>query len=483
MVKFSVFRKYFEFLFFVAVTVVVTYFTSALIATAWYILLLVLYFRSKDEAFWLAFFFVTTDGFMGFLGIYTTVISTIPGLPSIELSQFYIMLTLIKVLSSGVKIRVFYGNWMRGILLYTIFLFLLGIANGLDGESNVYFRIVKMTFPFLLFYTIPRLLTTIKDYENLFCYLFLVLAMAFLAQLNAMFTGFDPQRKYILLNNADDRMRPELEVGRNFRVFYNQAITFFSLFGALYFLVLRKLRSLKDSWLYLMVVLSFAMSFLSATRGYILSSVLIILLFFIFVERLNMKKVVIFSLLFAGFLLVGFSNEKVSTQIQFSLDRLLSLNSLKDGDISAGGTLIRLSERGPAVMKAWSESPILGAGFSNNFFKNNDFHVGNQNILLHAGIVGLALMCAFFFYFLSRMLGCYFNSSKRNPFSSAFPVFVIFLLGWIFIHSTSNQQFAFYGLPNDIFPQAIFLSLAGLTYSEYYRSRKAELNRTTAVHG
>jgi hypothetical protein len=463
-------KKYLWFLLLVALTVYTTYFTPAVVSSVWYLILLVIYFNSKDEAFWLAFFFVTTDGFMGFLGIYTVVIKAIPGLPGIELAQFYIILSFIKVLFSKNNTTVFYGNWLLMLLLYALFLVLFGMMNGLDSKLNVYFRVVKVTLPFLLFYTIPRLLKTVQDYEKLFGYLFLVLILAFVAQLNALFTGFDPKKYFSLITpDPDADEEAELEVGRNFRVLYNQVISMFSLFGALYFLVLKRLKTIKDSWLYLVIVLCFALAFLSATRGFILSFGFIIFLFFVFVQRLNLKRVFAFSFLFIALLLAGLSNKKVSTQIQFSVDRLLTLNSLAEGDISAGGTLIRLSERGPKVMKAWSESPVLGAGFSNYFFAHSDFHVGNQNILFHAGVVGFLLLCGFIFYFIVKMLGCYFNASQGNPFSSTFLVFVIFLAGWILVHSTSGQQFAFYGLPNDIFPQAIFLSLAGLTYREYKR--------------
>jgi len=466
MVKFSPLKKYFRFLFFVVVTVLVTYFTSALISSVWYILLLVIYFKSKDEAFWLAFFFVTTDGFMGFLGIYTTVIKLIPGLPGIELAQFYIILSLLKVYFSKNNTRQFYGNWLQGMLFYSLFLVLFGIFNGLTKEMNIYFRLVKILMPLLLFYTIPRLLTTLKDYENLFGYLFLVLVLAFIAQLNTLFTGFDPKKYFNLLNDPDAEMRPELEVGRNFRVLYNQAITFFCVFGALYFLALKKIRTFKITYLYVIVVVSFALTFLSATRGYILSIGFAIFLFFIFVQKLNVKQIFAFSFFFICLVFVGLSNQKVSTQIQFSIDRLLTLNSLAEGDLSAEGSLIRLSERGPRVIKVWSESPVFGHGFSDRFFINDDFHVGNQNILMHAGVVGILLLCGFIFYFIKKMLNGYFNFPANNPFSSTFLVFIIFLLGWIIVHSSSSQQFAFYGLPNDIFPQAVFLGMAGLTYRE-----------------
>lgn len=471
MVFSSSLKEYLRFLFLVVATVLFTYYTPAMVSSAWYILLLVIYFNSKDEAFWLAFFFVTTDGFMGFLGIYTTVVKAIPGLPGVEISQFYIILSLIKVLLTKNKITPFYGNWMLVLFLYALFLLLFGILNGLNSELNIYLRLLKMTLPLLLFYTIPRLLKTLDDYQNLFSYLFVVVILAFIAQLNTLFTGFDPRIYFKPPDDPELGLETEIEVGRNFRVLYNQAITMICLFGALYFLVLKRLRIFKDSYLYLIVVLAFALAFLSATRGFILSFGLIILTFFIFVQKLNVKQVVLFSVFFLGLLVVGLSNKKVSTQIQFSVERLLTLNSLAEGDVSAGGTLIRLNERGPRVMKAWEESPVLGSGFSNKFFDYSDSHVGNQNILLHAGVVGLVLICGFIFFFIRKMLNSYLSGSSRNIFSKVSSVFIVFLVGWILIHSTSGQQFAFYGLPHDIFPQAIFLGLAGLTYTEFKRVR------------
>lgn len=459
-------KKYFFFLSLIVLTVLVTYYAPPVVSSVWYIFSLVLYFRSRDEAFWLAFFFVTTDGFMGFLGIYTTVLKMVPGLPGIELAQFYIILSLIKVLSSKNNTRSFYGKWMKIMLVYTIFLVLFGLINGLSNELNVYFKVVKMVAPLLLFYTVPRLLKTIRDYEILFRYLFLILVLGFIAQLHTLFTGFDPKRYFDPPKDVDSEMEMEIEVGRNFRVLYNSAITLISLFGALYFLALKRIRPFKELFLYAVIILSFAMAFMSATRGWILGLGFIITLFFIFVQHLNVKQVVLFSFFFIAFLLLGLSNKKINTQVKFSIDRLLTLNSLAEGDLSAGGTLIRLDERGPRVMKVWSESPVLGLGFSDRYYDYSDGHVGNQNILMHAGIVGLGLMYGFIFYFMKKMLSSYFNVTSGNPFSLTFLVFIVFLLGWIFLHSTSGQHFAFYGLPNDIFPQAIFLGLAGLSFRE-----------------
>jgi len=58
------------FLVLTAVTIFVTYFTSEVIASFWYLLLLVLYYRSDDEPMWLAFFLVRVHGFYGALFSY-----------------------------------------------------------------------------------------------------------------------------------------------------------------------------------------------------------------------------------------------------------------------------------------------------------------------------------------------------------------------------------------------------------------------------
>jgi 4-hydroxybenzoate polyprenyltransferase len=73
------------------VTIVVTYRFPGIFASIWYVFLLVLYFLSKDEAFWLAFFLITVDGFMGFMGPFTVTLNVLPDLPAIELCQFYIL--------------------------------------------------------------------------------------------------------------------------------------------------------------------------------------------------------------------------------------------------------------------------------------------------------------------------------------------------------------------------------------------------------
>ena len=80
----------------ISVTLGVTYYAPAAIRFIWYVIMLVSYSLSKNEPLWLALFLSTSDGFIGFFGLYEATIPLLPGLPEVEVAQFYILLTVVK---------------------------------------------------------------------------------------------------------------------------------------------------------------------------------------------------------------------------------------------------------------------------------------------------------------------------------------------------------------------------------------------------
>jgi hypothetical protein len=192
-----------------------------------------------------------------------------------------------------------------------------------------------------------------------------------------------------------------------------------------------------------MVGLTFSMAFLSATRGWILSLGLMAFIHFILFQKLTSKTLTALSIFVFAIIVALIINDSFRTQIQFTFERLLTLESLASGDLTADGTLIRLDERGPQVMSVWEENPVFGAGFSDVFLEAQDFHVGNQNILMHAGVVGYILFLGFLGFFVFTLLRRFRYSNHRDPYRLALPTFVILLGGWFFLHSSSQQLFAF----------------------------------------
>lgn len=447
------------FLALIAVTLAVTYFSPAIVASIWYAVLLVMYYFSDDEPMWLAFFLVTIDGFMGFFGLYEVSVTVLPGMPAIEIAQIYILLSVVKVMKKKQRLRIFYRKYLQVLGGYVIFLVLWGQLMGLSGGLNVYFRVLKTTLPFLLFFSLPNLIDDISDYKRFFSIIFIVIGLALVTQLHTLFTGAHPV-EYLRPASADTIDSDD------FRVFYSATATLTGLFGALYFLSLER-KGLFNVWILLLVVFtSLMIAMISATRGWMIGFAIVTLLSFFTARRLGPWKLAGFLVVTGLFFMLALSNDKISSQLQYSGERLVKLESVGEGDITAQGTLQRLNVRKPKVIRIWKENPLFGWGFSDTYYKNSDGHVGNFNLLMFSGIAGLIMLYGFLLYF-SYMLFLSYRNLRYSPAERRGSlIFIFFLTGWFFIHSTSGQQFSFSALPIQAFPQAIFLSMGALQYNK-----------------
>lgn len=458
MVKKNIPKDTVWFLLLILVTVLMTYKAPRLMATLWYIFTLVLYYRSKDEVFWFAFYLVTVDGFFGFLGVYTVTITVLPGLPAIELAQLYVILTLLKAIQIKRNPYVFYKKYITILFLYLIFLIIWGQMMGLSGELKDYFRIIKLTLPFILFYSLPRLITTYYAYKRLFGFIFIIFLGAFATQLFILITGIVP------IKIADLATEEFSEAGA-YRGFYNVGITLLGLFGALFYLSDKNSKSFSRIYLYIIIISAYGMAYLSATRGWIISFTFIIIMSFVMTSGLGAKKTAGFLAIFFVVAYLGLSNNKIKEQIDYANQRLESLGAIAQGDLTAEGTLARIEDRGPRVMKVFKENPVFGWGFSDKSRIYSDGHVGNQTLLLHSGLIGFVLLTGFLLYFSMKLTELYLAKGRYNIFKSSIPVFIIFLAGWYIIHSTSGQHFNYMGIPAQIMPQAIFFSFGAFVYS------------------
>jgi hypothetical protein len=108
------------------------------------------------------------------------------------------------------------------------------------------------------------------------------------------------------------------------------------------------------------------------------------------------KNVIAFVTAIGFFLIIIFISPQIGNQVEVASKRLATIGDLARGDLTAGGTLSRLTERGPRVMEGFKNSTIiLGAGYSDLYFEYADGHVGFQNILLHSGVIGFFIFISF----------------------------------------------------------------------------------------
>lgn len=460
-------RKLLQFLGLILVSIVVTYYLPAPVVSLFFLALLVVYFRSDAEPFWLAYFLVISDGFFGFFEGPVALVGILPGLPAIEAPQLYIMIALYKAIRKKTDFQVFFHVILKVMLVYLLFLVVQGYVLGISLSLNIQFRLVKIILPLALFYIVPRLFDREEHYMTFLKYLFPVAAVAFLAQLFSIVMGESPTKFFGVA--GEDEGIFHIDEQSVYRGFYNAKIVLFTYFGALFALAVKS-KHFKPALLYGVVAVDFLSVFLSATRGWMIGITLTLLLFILYVARIQIAqtaRVMIILVILGGIL---YSFPIVRLQVNNSVERMMTLEALAEGDVTAGGTLKRLDERSPKVIGKWKRSVLTGWGFSDEFFDYKDPHVGNQTILMHSGILGAILMALFFFYFNATLFLKSISLPYDNIYKKALLVFVIFFLGWFIIHSTSSQYFSYYQSPGGAMVQAFFFSLGALAYREATKS-------------
>ncbi|MBK9335336.1 MAG: O-antigen ligase family protein [Lewinellaceae bacterium] len=454
-------RKLAEFFLLLGATILATYYLPEIAKTPFYILLLIAYFRSANEAMWLAFFLTTSDGFWGYFNSYEVVLKLIPGLPAIEVEQIYIALALIKASKRESPGALFHTGVLRIMAGYIAFLVVQGYTMGLSPELNVQFRLVKYLLPLSMFYTLPRLFRREEDFRDFFLYVFPMAFLALFAQVFTITTSLTPSQFLGVYKKF--WFTVDVAKGKTYRGFYSSATVLLSYFGAFFWLS-RKERHFDQRYLFAVLAACFLCVVLSATRGWLIGFSLILLMSLILVLKMSAKQTASIGLaavlIVSGLMLIPV----VEKQFTNAFLRFTTLEKLASGDATAGGTLSRITERSPRVMDKWSEAPISGWGFSDEYFKYGDFHVGNQNILLHAGIIGALLMGIFILYFHGSLLARSLQLLRGNPYKESLLVWAAFFPGWFSIHSSSGQHFAFYADPTSGIVLGVYITMGALIH-------------------
>lgn len=444
-------------------TVVSSYYVPKFLQVVFYIFLLVAYYRSKHEGVYLALFLTISDGFMGFFNNYEVVLSVIPGLPPVEMGNLFIILALIKAIRSGPAEGFFHDRFLGILAVYTGFLVVQGYVLGLSPELNVQFRMIKFLIPLTLMFSIPRLFRTEEDYRLFFMCVFALSFFALFAQIFTISTGMTPSQ--YLGVYREFWFTVDVSKGKTYRGFYSTDTVLIAFFGAMYYLGLKAVRPFNIYFLFTVMAACYMSAFLSATRGWLIGLTSATILFLLFVLKLSPKRV-ISVVLTAGVLIFALmSIPIVEKQFSNTFKRLTTLEALAQGDMTAGGTLERLDKRSPRVMDKWSEAPLTGWGFSDGFFKHGDFHVGNQNILLHSGILGAALMGMFFVFYHGALTIRGISLPPRHPYKESLMAFICFFPGWFAIHSSSGQAFSYYQRPAGGIVIAVYFCLGALAYN------------------
>jgi hypothetical protein len=460
---------YFRFIGFYFLVIFMNYFMPGFIRIIFFTSLLIFFYKSKDDVFWIAMFFVIQYApgylFNGIDAIYNLNFYRIPGsdrnISFIELSTVVIF---IKALRS--KVPFYMNRIFLLIFLYAVFLFFLSFAFGISTTKVL--RTIRFLFPYSLFWSLPALLLTKEKFLAVFNYFLVFSVVVFLMQLYMFVRGqhffsllggqfiekYDDSND-LVLNYEQDLIRP----------LYSTHILFLNIIAGLYYFIVQS--DQKPKLLALYVSLSFIGLIITGTRGYSIGAVSMFLLFVLLLPQKvrAISRYVAFGIIGLFLLLLL---PTVNRQMTLAVDRLMTVTKLAEGDITAGGTSQRFDRYMPMVMEKFSESPVVGFGFSNEFFSNTNSHVAIPNILLNGGILGLIVFIIFIFYFYYRSFYMYFHGFQVNI------IIAIGLSGFLIIHVFSFAVFSFLLGQANYSCFVLFLVFADILLRQRYPSGKLE---------
>jgi len=215
----------------------------------------------------------------------------------------------------------------------------------------------------------------------------------------------------------------------------------------------------RGPWSYIFVLLSYGSIFIGATRGWMLASSFVILASWFLVK--GMKSSDLFRYYSLPLLLVLLLSQigVVKNQVARSFDRFSTLELVLEGDVTAGGTNSRLTERHYPVISKFFEKPILGWGFSATGAGVYDVHVGNQSMLMASGLLG-SFLIIFSIFWIAAIIGVGTRNYSTNESMRGYGVFVVSIGGLFIIHSTSTDLFSLMAISyGNNYSKAVFISI------------------------
>lgn len=229
------------------------------------------------------------------------------------------------------------------------------------------------------------------------------------------------------------------------RVVSSFTLLIFATTQALFFMSSKEKFFSSNNYLAGVIFCSIASVVLSATRGWTLAFGFLILASLIQISK-NGKIVRLFNLMIASIVVIyvlQYSFPLIRHQFEASIDRLSTITLLLEGDVTAGGTLSRIDLRGKRVMEHFWRSPVIGWGFSKEYFRYADGHVGLQTMLLNVGIVGFTYLIILYFYICLKIWLISRKLVVRSFLGSGIIIYLFSLIALFMIHTSSTQFWGF----------------------------------------
>lgn len=419
-------------------SIVVVYFMGSFVKYPYFILLLIVSFKSKKDYWWLAFYlflfaqignlFPETSRFLGAyrrIPVYNLGFLRVPYYDMIVLSY------LVKSLYKPKNNLIFKKNILV-ICVYVIVLYVLSIVIGMTADNHV--RSIRSLFQFSLLFSLPRIIDTKESFYQFYNLLFSSIFIILVLTIIEIFTGFR-------LGNLSGEVFSFTMESKEIRIFNSPFLVINGLIVSMFLFFNKESTFFSKNYLSAVIVISNFLIIMTGTRGWFLSILTMgILTFYIFFNKTH-KILSYFLPIVLIIYLVGVTVPEINKVIINITTRLSTIEELAEGDITAGGTLSRISVRMPRMLKKVKENPITGFGFSEEFYIYGDNHVGPVYQLLQMGIIGYLLFIWFFIVIYKKI--SYTVTITKNK---SYYILFFGIIGLNVIHLTSTAIFGLTGM-------------------------------------
>lgn len=396
-------------------------------------------YQGRDNLFWLVWYFALINA-PGGLFESTTTGSVMYGLPVYRLGSGVAIgfgdLILVAFILKAIRIRrpnpFIYKRQVWLIMAMGLLYLMISFAQGISAQNVIVTVRALSSWAWLLL--LPVFMSQPEDLVRLYRLLLPIVIISFAAVMHTYITG-----DYIGFILAGRQNLREVVASDESLARVNTAIgpLFISLALSLYFMSKKRVQLNQNTMVAVTVIVT-SLVFLSGTRGWTIG-LLVLFISFFFISGLGFFKQLARVLVILGILFAVTVNvfPGITSQASLAFARLLTVESLVEGDVTAGGTLSRIDIRTPIVMGVWRESPLIGWAFSNTYYSYLDYHIGHPNNLLNLGILGFIPFNLIYLYViivaLRRGRSRRFLSRGQN----SHLVLVFSLIALYVVHSTS----------------------------------------------
>ncbi|MEN8121835.1 MAG: hypothetical protein ABFS35_15900 [Bacteroidota bacterium] len=384
-------------------SVIAVYKTNQTIRDLFFLIPLVLAFRSKKDYFWFAYFFILVSAPASFfVNRYQAAMFRLPFyaiIPKFSLSpiDIFLFISIFKAIRTTVKIKFQLNKPLEFFLFYIIFVS-IPVSFLLGTQLKPFINTMRSFFFFGIIFSYLRLINSKEEILKFGYLLFPFSILIIFDQLYVINMGsrlisvFDPSMLGVFVRNS---MSGDIRA-----VVQGILIVFYTLiFG--FQISNNKKYEIFPGFSTIAILLPIGSFFLSATRSWMVIGVIAILGYIVLSAKgvkFAVQMGAIGAFLIIGLFASGFIEKDFIDNINrryFELGEMATSGNLRQGTFAG-----RIDEDIPKVLKGVAYSPVMGVGMSRYMKRYYSNDVGFMNTILIYGFVGFPVFLFFLFRYV-----------------------------------------------------------------------------------